>query len=163
MTTSRPPKGRARRASPATPGLTLAQIGRGLGVGERSLYRLREAGDIAPVIPGKGPKGAIYDPLAVARVLIQKPEDAREARDRAQAEWMQLRIAKERRELLPRGEVVRAGRGIVQTVTSRLLRLPADLVHLAGLPAKREVDAERVVREALEELARLENVEGLAS
>ena len=73
----------------------------------------------------------------------------------AQAERQQLRLAKERGELIPihlfKDELIRT----LQVVRDRLLKLPEKVaVHLVGLPAgeiTRELD--RAVRSALSELA----------
>ena len=153
----RSPKRRASKTATSATG-TLAEIARALGVGVRSLYRHREAGDIEPLVPGRGPKASIYDLVAVARVLISRPEDAREERDRAQAALLRLRVAREERALLPAVDVARDGRGVVQTATARLLKLPSDLVRLGVVPAEREELVEAVVREALDELSRLESI-----
>jgi hypothetical protein len=134
---------------------TLAEIARALGYSERQFQRHKEAGAIEALKPGAGPKPAVYDLVAIARMLINRPEDSRMTRDAAQAEWLQLRIQKERRELLPAGEVQRAGRGLVHAATARLLRLGADMVRLGVIPAKKQGEVDAVVREALESLAAL--------
>lgn len=142
---------------------TLSELARNLAVSDRTLRRLQAEGTIEPVKAAAGRRAAEYDPWTVVRAVLGRQGNAREAKDEATAEWMRLKIEEKRREVLPRGEVVRAGRAIVATVTARLLRLPADLVRLAGLPAKKEAEADRAIREALEELARFERAEDLAS
>jgi|SRR3990172_9444271 len=156
------PRTPRKAAPPAHRSVTLPELARTLGVGERTLYRHREAGDIAPVVPGSGRRAALYDLLAVAKVLLARPEDARQERDRAQAALLRLRVAREERFLLPAAAVARDGRGVVQTATLRLLKLPSDLVRLGVVPAEREELVEAVVREALDELSRLETIGGEA-
>jgi len=100
--------------------------------------------------------------IRVAKVLISRPEDAREQRDLAQAALLRLRVAKEEKALLPADAVARDGRGIVQTATARLLKLPSELVRTGVVPAEREELVEAVVREALDELSRLTSIGGEA-
>jgi len=140
---------------------TLAEIARALSISERTLYRQREAAAIEPLVEGSGPRGpraAVYDLVAVARTLVGRPEDSRSARDSAQAEWLRLRIEKERRELCSSADVQRAGRGLVHAATARLLRLGPDLVRLGVIPLKKESEVDAVVHEALESLAGLKSI-----
>ena len=137
---------------------TLAEIARALSISERTLYRQREAAAIEPLVEGSGPRAAVYDLVAVARTLVGRPEDSRSARDSAQAEWLRLRIEKERRELCSSADVQRAGRGLVHAATARLLRLGPDLVRLGVIPLKKESEVDAVVHEALESLAGLKSI-----
>jgi hypothetical protein len=142
--------------------IALSALARALGMPLRSLYRLRETGVIVPAVPGAGSRGGRYDPIDCARRILAERSSAATPRDRreeAQARLLELRYKREAREVLDVGEVVRQGRGVILAVTARLLRLPSDLVRAGVIPSKGEAAVERHVREALEELARLDRIE----
>ena len=141
--------------------VSLSALARALGVPLRNLYRLRETGVIAAAVPGAGSRGGLYDPIDCARRVLadrSSAETPRDRREEAQARLLELRYKREAGEVLDVAEVVRQGRGVVLAVTARLLRLPSDLVRAGVVPSKGEAAVERHVREALEELARLDRI-----
>jgi hypothetical protein len=140
---------------------TIDELATALGVSVRTLRRLQAAGTIEPTERAAGRRPAKYDPVAVACVLLGRPQDAqdaRAARDKAQAEWLRLRVSRERGDVFPRAAVIRAGRAVIDVVRTRLQRIPAELVRAGAVLPDGELIAESLVRQSLEELAGLETV-----
>jgi phage terminase Nu1 subunit (DNA packaging protein) len=142
-------------------------LARILAVSVRTLASLEAERVIEPAERGKGRRRSMYAlesivPAYLAyrdRQVTGREVTPRDRRDLSVAGLNELRLARERGDLIEKDAIMRAGRGVVETARARLLRLPADL-RRAGIVAddKGEAAAERAVRDALEELARLESV-----
>ena len=72
---------------------------------------------------------------------------------RAQTAKTMLDIAKRRRDLLPRDEVVRDGKAAIGAVRAKLLALPSRMVQAGLIDASHRDRAEKFFHEALEEMA----------
>jgi histone H3/H4 len=134
--------------------LTLPACSAALGPSERTLRRLQAEGAIEPKRPAAGRTPALYDALAVARALIAKDDSAKDERDRAQADFVRLKIKRETGELLSKADVDRAARRIIDASRGRLSRMPDDLRDKGLAPDFIDL-VDQAVREALEELAGL--------
>lgn len=140
-----------------------------LGVSDRTFSRLESEGVLHALEPRRKPFK--YDLAAVVQAYIANQEvkltgsmeNPRDQRERAVARLTNLRAAKEEGKLLPLADVVAVGRGVVAAVTAKVRGLPARLVR-AGLvaPEGRERAVE-LVREALEEIVRLESLDAMVA
>ena len=148
----------------ATPTLTVIrpQAVRLLGLKDRTFARLEAEGVLKATTPGTGRRPSVYDlyllvPAYLAhreRQLRGSMEHPRDRKDRSQAELNELRLARERRELLPRDQVVRDGAAFVAAVTAKLRALPNRFVQAGLLAAEAERPAVEIVHGILGELAR---------
>lgn len=133
-----------------------------LGISDRTFRRLEAEGVIAASVSGDGRRPSIYDGVAlhaaylahVERKAMGSNDTPRDRRDRSQAELNELRLAKERAELLPRDQVVREGQAFVKAAMAKLASLPARLVRVGAIPPSAESAAADVIREAREEMGR---------
>ena len=133
-----------------------------LGVSDRTFARLESEGVIRALAAGKGRRQSVYDaPRLVSaylghmeRKLRASNESPRDRRDRSQAELYELRLARERRGLLPRDQVVLAGQAFVKAVVAKLRALPSTLLRAGAIQAPAVAAVEQVIREAQEEMAR---------
>jgi len=73
---------------------------------------------------------------------------------RAQTARTMLDIAKRRRELLPRDEVVRDGKAVIGAVRAKLLAMPSRLVQMGIVEAVNRPRLEAYLYEAMEEMSR---------
>ena len=102
-------------AQPTNEPLTIDRRGgwRLLGISERTFCRLEGAGLVKPVMPPSGRRPARYDlgelVLAYIAWKLGSAESPRDRRERSQAELNELRLGRERGELLRRADVARAG------------------------------------------------------
>jgi hypothetical protein len=87
------------------------------------------------------------------RQIAGANEAPRNRRDRAIAEWTELRIARERGRLLPRDEVVTDGQRYVAATQSRLRAVVPRLKQEAGVDDAIAAKAETLIEEAIEEMA----------
>jgi hypothetical protein len=131
-----------------------------LGISSRRFSRLESSGVFKPARPGRGQTAAQYDAAAVVQAFIAHTaakaghgEPARERRDRAVAELTELRIAKERRQLLPREEYVREGLAFVGAVAAKLRGLAARLVRAGAIGTSAEPVVRELVNEVLQEMS----------
>lgn len=132
------------------------------GVPERTFAKLEADGVIVAMQRGRGRRSSLYDlrvivPAYVAHVSSQKVGDdraARARRDDAQAKLHELRLARERGELIRRAPTIAEARTIVHAAKARLLALPHQLEQHGACTAEGKQLAEGIVREALEELSR---------
>lgn len=142
---------------------TLARI---LGCSVRTIASMEAEKVFQPATRGKGRRPSTYAlehvvPAYIAhreRQVSGQEASPRDRRDLSVATLNELRIARERGDVVERDAVVLAGRSVVETARTRLLRLPADLRRADVVSRDGESLAERIVREALDELARLESV-----
>lgn len=133
-----------------------------LGVSDRTFSRLESEGVVVALVPGTGRKQSTYDAAAVVASYLSHREqkltgsldNPRDAKDRSQAELNQLRLARERRELLPRGQVISEGQSYVTAAVTKLRAVPSRLVSAGVVAADRIQDAEEAVEEAVSEMAR---------
>jgi hypothetical protein len=132
-----------------------------IGVSDRTFSRLEAEGVITAATPRHGRRASTFDAAAVVasyiayreRKLTESQENPRDRRDRAVAEWTELRIARERRVLLPRDQVVEEGRRYVGAVQSRLRAIVPRLRQETGLDATIAAKVDTLVEEAIEEMA----------
>jgi len=73
---------------------------------------------------------------------------------RAQTAKTMLDIAKRRRDLLPRDEVVRDGKAVIGAVRAKLLAMPSRLVQMGIVEAANRPRLEAYLHEAMEEMSR---------
>jgi phage terminase Nu1 subunit (DNA packaging protein) len=134
-----------------------------LGVGLRTFDRLESEGVVVPARPGKGGRPSLYDLTVTVPGYIAhlghprgtaEDRDARARRDRSQAELNELRLARERRALLPRDQVAREGQAFTKAVQAKLRALPRRLVQAGLVPADRAPAVAALVQEAQDEMAR---------
>lgn len=130
-----------------------------LGIAVRTFERLEQLEVLKPHAAGRRGKAATYDlavvvPAYIRRQGEEKPESPRDARDRSQAELNRLRLAKERRALLPREQVVSEGQAYIASATAKLRSIPPRAVQAGLVPEEKQRAVEDLVEEALGELAR---------
>jgi hypothetical protein len=125
-----------------------------LGMSERTFTRHEARGTFRPVRPGRGRRPALFDLAVLVPAILQTVETPRDRKDRSQAELNELRLARERRELLPRDQVVREGVTFITAAVAKLRALPNHLVRAGLLAAEAEQKAAALVADALGELAR---------
>jgi hypothetical protein len=130
-----------------------------LGVSARTYERLEAAGVVKPHTAGKRGKPASYDLLVVVPAFLrhlqeEKPELPRDARDRTQAELNELKLGRERRQLLPREQVVSEGQAYVAAVTAKLRSIPPRLVQAGAVPVESQAALVAMLEEAVSEMAR---------
>lgn len=130
-----------------------------LGIAVRTFERLEQLEVLKPHAAGRRGKAASYDlavvvPAYIRRQAEEKPESPRDARDRSQAELNRLRLAKERRALLPREQVVSEGQTYVSAATAKLRSIPPRAVQGGIIPEEKRGALEDLVEETLGELAR---------
>lgn len=162
-------KGSARKKAPPAPsvpaGLPRPNAVRLLGVSDRTFRRLESEGVIAPAVAGDGRRPSMYDgPTLVAAYLAHRErqltgsnESPRDRKDRSQAELNELRLARERKELLPREQVVLEGQAFIKATMAKLRAIPSRLVRAGVIPRTSETVVAELVREAQEEMARWQN------
>ncbi len=132
-----------------------------LGVSTRSYDRLEAEGIVSPLTPRRGTRGSSYDGAAVVRAYLAYRErklggggeSPRDRRDRSQAELNELRLARERRQLLPREAVVSEGRAYIGAVQAKLRALTPRAVQKGIIPGKSGVKLSAIVEEAVDEMA----------
>jgi phage terminase Nu1 subunit (DNA packaging protein) len=141
-------------------------LARILGCSVRTIAALESERVIQAAARGKGRRPSLYALEAtVPAYLAHRERQAtasevtpRDRRDLSVATLNELRIAREQGALVPKDEVIRTGRAIVETARTRLLRLPSDLRRADLVTESGEVAAEDIVRDALLELSRLEGI-----
>jgi hypothetical protein len=148
--------------APQALSVTRAQAVALLGVSDRTYARLEAEGVIKATTPGTGRRPSVYDAGAVVRAylahrerkLTGSLEHPRDRRDTSQAELNELRLARERRELLPRADVVREGTAFIGAVTAKLRALPSRLVRAGVIPATAEPRVAACIADMQSEMAR---------
>ncbi len=85
----------------------------------------------------RGRRPALYDGLAVARVLLARPDSPRDRKDNAVAELTELKIAKERGALVLREAAEGALSTTIGAARAAILRLPNDAIQ-RGVPVQYE-------------------------
>jgi hypothetical protein len=149
-------------SGPPADGLVpLRDVAAVLGVGTRTLERYHADGVIRPARPSQGSHPALWAPLAVARALLaQRQSGSRDRRELAQAKLLELRFGRESGELLNRTDVIRRGQAVAKAVAAHLLALPAAMVRGGVVPPEGEAALTDYIRERLDELSRLESLDG---
>jgi hypothetical protein len=130
-----------------------------LAISARSYERLEAAGVVKAQTAGKRGKPASYDLLVIVPAFLRhlqeaKPESPRDARDRTQAELNELKLARERRQLLPRETVISEGQAYITATTAKLRSLAPRLVQAGAVPASAQATVETMLEEAVSEMAR---------
>jgi hypothetical protein len=129
---------------------------------ERTFAKLLSEGIITPAVRGSGRRPSEFVPFAAVQQYIAylrsqgsgDDRHARARRDAAQAEMTELRLKVQRRELLPRDQVVREGRSFIVAARAKLLTIPYRLVSAGLVPANAQPKVEELLYEALEEMSR---------
>ena len=133
-----------------------------LGIATRTLAELEGAGVIIPLRRGRGGRASTYAIEAVVPAYLahvtQAPgtgaeREARRRRDQAQAQFTELKIAKERGELVDIEEVVAAGQAIVKSWTAKIRALPRGLVQTGVIQPDRESRVADQLRALLSEIS----------
>jgi hypothetical protein len=148
--------------TPLTLEIARPQAVRLLGISTTTFYRLEGEGVLVATTKGTGKRHSMYDVYTLVpsylahriRQLQGSLEHPRDRKDRSQAELNELRLARERREVLPRDQVVREGAAFIAAVQAKLRALPNALVRRGLLTAEAERPALEIVHEMLGELAR---------
>lgn len=151
----------SRRPVP-TLAVTRPQAIRLLGVAPRTFARLEAEGVVVAAVKGTGRRGSSYDAYGLVsaylahreRQLRGTVESSRDRRDRSQAELNELRLARERRALLPRDQVVREGQAFVKAVMATVRALPSRLVRAGVVAPAAEPKVAALLREAADEMSR---------
>jgi phage terminase Nu1 subunit (DNA packaging protein) len=125
----------------------------------RTFERLERDGVLKAKTVGTGAQASTYDlavlvPRYLHHVQASKPESPRDRRDRSQAELNELRLARERQQLLPREEVVAAGQAYITATSAKLRSLGPRLVQTGAVPASGRAAVEGMVEEAIAEMSR---------
>ena len=133
----------------------LAQV---LGCSERQVTRLEAARVLKPAALGRGGRGSLFDlrvvvPAYVAHVRAERPQTARERRDSSAAELNELRLARERRELVPVADVVRDGQAFVVATMAKIKALPSRMVRAGLVDETAAVRVAELLGEARQEIA----------
>jgi hypothetical protein len=139
-----------------------------LGISGRTFTRLEAEGVLTPL--RKASTGNTYDGPTLVRAYVAYREallrgsnqSARDRRDLSQAALNELRLMRERRDVLPRAEVVRAGAAVLTVVATKLRHLPGRLVRLGALLPTGEAIVEHEVDLIQTELAALKTLDVLA-
>ncbi len=113
-----------------------------IGVSVRTFERLEAAGTLTPTFRGRRGQQSSYDlatlvPAYLRHVRELKPQMPRDRRDLAVARLNELRLRRERRELVPRRSVGLLYAAVQQAVRAAVLRLPTDALQ-RGVPAEHE-------------------------
>ena len=155
--------GRRRKAEPEPKAGLISRIeARELlgGIADRTFAKLEADGIIAATVRGSGRRPSQYDPFSITQAYIAHvrsinmgaDREARAQRDRSQAELNELRLKQQRKELLPRDQVVREGKAYIVAVRAKLLALPRRMTQAGLVPAERQVALVDLIHEALEEM-----------
>lgn len=141
------------------------------GFSERTFSRLVAADVVCPKQRGRGGRPSLFDPLvaipALIRFTLEHPSsgrntasaiEARERRERSQADLNELKLAQLRGELLPREQIVREGQAATISWSRQLQQLPARLVMEGLIGRDQEPAARAIVYDALRELAACSSV-----
>jgi hypothetical protein len=141
---------------------TLAKV---LGISLRQVGSLESTGALVPTIRGKAGRASQYDLTVVVPSYIAqlaKEEEAelqpRDRKDLAMAQLTELKIARERGDLLPRELVVRDGQATVRGWSAKVRGLPRRLVNAGVVPRDREPAARSVVLDLLTEISRWKTI-----
>jgi phage terminase Nu1 subunit (DNA packaging protein) len=144
------------------PHVTRRELARVLGCSSRTVERLEAAGVLTPATrPQRGTPSRYDLAVCVAAFVAHRSQpteapDAASARDayyQAQTALAVLRLARERRELLPRADVVEDGQATIRAVVTHLRALPARLLQAGAIDQAAVPQAESIIADALGELA----------
>lgn len=133
-----------------------------LGVSDRTFARLESEGVIAPLAAGTGRSHSVYDAPAIVAAYLARQErqltgsnlSPRDRRDRSQAELNELRLARERGELLPREQVVQEGQAYIRATMAKLRQLASRMAREGIVSPSAEERVGKLVQEATSEMAR---------
>jgi hypothetical protein len=134
---------------------------RALGLSPRSFDRLVASGVLHPVTPRHGRRSSTFDVAATVRAYLayreekisDSLENPRDRRDRAIAEWTELRISRERALLLPREQVVAEGQRYIAAVQARLRSIAPRLRQETKIDEAIGVKVDEMLEEAIAEMA----------
>jgi hypothetical protein len=129
----------------------------------RTFARLEAEGVIVPKRRGKPGVPSIYDLATIVPAYVQhlkgakgsgNDRAARARRDATQAQLNELRLAREKGELLPRHQVIADGLAFIRASKAKILGLPRRLVQAGVLPPASQATAADLLNEALDEMSR---------
>lgn len=143
-----------------SPQLTIdrSALARVLGVSVRQIGVLESSGHIVPSVRGRGGRASRYDLTEVVPAYItylqgdssQRPRDRR---DTAAAELLELRVLRERAELVPRDAVILQGQSYTKAWTSKVRGLPRRLTNAGVIERSAEPAARELIRDVLTEIS----------
>lgn len=134
-----------------------------LGVSERQFARLEAAGVIRPLVRGSGRRPSKYDMSSTVRAYVEhrvgRAQSPRDRRDLAQAHYVEMKLERERGELLPREDFLRKGQRLAAAFAAKVRALPNRLARVGVASSEPEMLA--AVDELLREIAQWENEDDL--
>jgi hypothetical protein len=136
-----------------------------LGLGLRTFDRLVSEGVLVATRTGRGGRASLFDLREIVPSFIAHErkhraaagggdETPRDRRDRAMAQVYELKLARERLELLPRDQVVAEGRQFVVAAMAKIRQLPRKLAQAGLIDREDEPAAMTLTKEAQEEISR---------
>lgn len=136
-----------------------------LGISDRTFLRLESEGIFRAVTAGSGRRHSVYDAPAIIAAYMARERrqltgsnlSPRDRRDRSQAELNELRLARERGEVLPREDVVKKGQAYIKATMAKLRAIPSRLIRAGAITPTVEPVVAELIREAQEEMARWQN------
>jgi hypothetical protein len=142
--------------------LLRAQAVRLLGLKDRTFARLEAEGILKATRPGTGRRPSEYDAFTLvpaflahqARKMTGSLQSPRDRSYTAQAALAEFRLARERREVLPRDEYIRHSQQLAAAFTAQARSLPNRLVRAGVLQTAQEPEALAAVDEMLRTIAR---------
>jgi hypothetical protein len=142
--------------------VTRDELRRLLGTSERTLSRLVTLGVIRPRRRARGTTGGTYELTQAVPAFLRHAREstgstgaARDARDRSQAELNLLHLAKERRAILPRAQVVAEGQAYIAATAGKLRAIPGRAVQAGSVAEERQGELEDLIEATIGELAQL--------
>jgi phage terminase Nu1 subunit (DNA packaging protein) len=132
-----------------------------LGVADRTFARLESEGVIRATTRGEGRRTSTYSACAVVAAYLAYRErkitgSLHNPHDRAylaQAQAAEFKLAKERREYVPRGEFIELGQALAAALNAKIRALPNRLARRGVIMSASEPEALVAVNEMLAEIA----------
>lgn len=133
-----------------------------LGISDRTFSRLESEHVIKAVTSRVGRRASIFDGFVLVpsylahreQKLTGQLESPRDRRDLSQAELNEMRLARERKQLLPREQVVAEGQAYIAAVSAKLRSLAPRLAQAGHLTPAGQGAVATLLEEGIEELAR---------
>lgn len=136
-------------------------------IAERTFATLEQQGVIVPAKRGRGGRPSVYAiasivPAYLAHISQQRPtsdRDARSRRDLSQAQLNELRLERERAQLVPRDEVILAGQAFTKAWAAKVRALPHRLMQIGVISREDAAKVDHICREVLTEISRWQTIE----
>lgn len=138
------------------------------GIAERTFAQLEAEGVIVPLRRGRGRRPSVYDLRVIvpayldytSKSRVVSDREARAMRDRSLAELNDLRIKREKGQLIPRQQVIAEGQAYTKAWTAMIRALPRRMAQ-AGLVNGHQAQVEGFCRDILSEISRWRTVADL--